>query len=64
MTVLPEINRVNYFKELPFYNKPIERPKIKQLKNIDLLAEMPFYEQLSVTKLNQTFSRECNVVQS
>ena len=55
MTVLPEINRVNYFTELPFYNKAIERPKIKQLKNIDLLAEMPFYEQLSVTKLNQTF---------
>ena len=55
MSVFPEINRVNYFKELPFYNKPIERPKIKQLKNIDLLAEMPFYEQLSVTKLNQTF---------
>ena len=55
MTVLPQINRVNYFKELPFYDKPIERPKIKQLKNIDLLAEMPFNEQLSLTKLNQAF---------
>ena len=55
MSVLPEINRVNYFKELPFYSKPIERPKIKQLKNVDLLAVMPFNEQLSVTKLNQAF---------
>ena len=27
----------NYFKELPFYNKPIERP-IKRLKNIDSLV--------------------------
>ena len=33
---------VDYFKELPFYNKPIEKPKIKRLKNIDQLAELPF----------------------
>ena len=35
---------VDYFKELPFYNKPIENSKIKHLKNIDRLAELPFYE--------------------
>ena len=44
---------VDYFKELPFYNKPIEKPKVKHLKNIDQLAETPFYEQLSVIKTNQ-----------
>ena len=33
---------VDYFKELPFYNKHIEKPKIKCLKNIDLLSELPF----------------------
>ena len=35
MTVLSNINNingVNHFKELPFYNKPIEKPRIKQLK--------------------------------
>ena len=26
---------VDYFKELPFHNKPIEKPKVKHLKNID-----------------------------
>ena len=46
---------VDYFKELPFYNKPIEKPKVKHLKNIDQLAEIPFYEQLSVIKTNQAF---------
>ena len=45
---------INYFKELPFYNKPIERP-IKRLKNIDTLVELPFYEQLSVIKTDQAF---------
>ena len=29
-----------YIKELPFYNKHIEKPKIKRLKNIDLLSEL------------------------
>ena len=24
-----------YFKELPFYSKPIEKVKVKRLKNID-----------------------------
>ena len=30
------------FKEIPFYNRPIEKPNIKRLKNIDLSAELPF----------------------
>ena len=45
---------INYFKERPFYNKPIERP-IKRLKNIAPLVELPFYEQLSVIKIDQAF---------
>ena len=55
MVVLSEINRVNYFKELPFYNKPIKNPKTKRLTDINLLAELPFYEQLSIIKTNQAF---------
>ena len=59
MTVLSKIkshsDAVDYFKELPFYNKPIEKPKVKRLKNIDRLAELPFYEQLSVIKTDQAF---------
>ena len=46
----------NYFKELPFYNKPIEKP-IKHLKNINPLLELPFYEQLSITKTGQAFKQ-------
>ena len=43
---------VDYFKKLPFYNKYIEKPKNKRLKNIDLLSERPFYEKLNVAKTN------------
>ena len=59
MAVLSKVkshsDAVDYFKELPFYNKPIEKPKVTRLKNIDRLAELPFYEQVNVIKTNQTF---------
>ena len=42
---------INYFKELPFYNTCIGKPKNKCLKNIDLLSELPFYEELTVKRL-------------
>ena len=55
MAVLPKTkshsDAADYFKELPFYNKSI----VKLLKNIDQLAELPFYEQLSVIKTTQAF---------
>ena len=54
-TIKPHSDAVDYFKELPFYNKPIEKPEVKHLKNIDRLAELPFYEQLSVIKTDQAF---------
>ena len=52
MTILTNIN---YFKELPFCNEPIEKPKIKRLKNNNLLAELPFFVQPSIIKTNQAF---------
>ena len=46
MAVLPKIiphsDAVGYFKELSFYSKPIKKPKVKRLKNIDQLVELPF----------------------
>ena len=56
MTVLSKIETVEHFKGLPFYNEFIEKPKIKCLKNVDLLAEQTFYEQLSIIKANQAFT--------
>ena len=47
---------IDYFKELPFYNKPIKKPKVKRLKDIDQLIELPFYEQLDLIKTDEAFS--------
>ena len=53
--IKPYSDAIDYFKKLPFYNKPIKKPKVKRLKNIDRLAELPFYEQLGVIKTDQAF---------
>ena len=53
MTVL---SKIDYFKELPFYNVSVDKPKIKRLSDINLLAELPFHDQLSIIKTDQEFS--------
>ena len=61
MTALKKVEShpdvVAYYKKLPFYNKHIEKPKIKRLKNIELYSELPFYEKLNVIKTNHGFRR-------
>ena len=59
MTALKKVKShpdvVEYFKELLLYKKHIEKPKIKRLKNIDLLSELPFYDELNVIKTDDAF---------
>ena len=54
MTALKKVKShsdvVDYFKELLFYNKDIRKPKIKLLKNIDLLSKLPFCKKLNLIK--------------
>ena len=54
--IKPHPDAVDYFEQLPFYNKPINKPKVKRLKNNDRLAELPFYKQLDVIKTDQAFT--------
>ena len=42
-----------YFK----YFLSIEKPKIKKLSNIELLHELPFYDELSITEVSKAFKR-------
>ena len=42
-------------KMLPFYNVLIKKPKIKGLKNIDLLHELLFYDELNIHEMSEAF---------
>ena len=44
------------FQVLPFYNTFIEKPEIKKLSSVELLQELPFYDELSIVKNNSAFS--------
>ena len=46
---------VGYFKEFSIYNKYIDKPNMKCLNNIDLLSELPFYEELNIIKTDLAF---------
>ena len=37
------------FQASPFYNTFIEKPKVKKLNNVELLKELPFYDELNKT---------------
>ena len=54
--IKPHSGALDCFKELPFCNKLIKKPKVKRLKNTAWLAELPFYEQLSVIKTDEAFT--------
>ena len=41
----------HYFKYFLLNNVLIEKPKIKHLSNIELLHELPFYDELSVVEI-------------
>ena len=45
------------FQKLPFCNVLIEKPRIKRLKNIVLLHELSFYDELSIEKISKAFTR-------
>ena len=45
----------NIFQVLPFYNTFIEKPEIEKLSNVELIQELPFYDELSIVKLQIHF---------
>ena len=49
------------FQKFSFYNTFIEKPKIKHLKNMDLLHELPFYDELNIEKISKGFGRYAKI---
>ena len=45
------------FQTLPFCNVLIGKPEIRKLSNVELLHELPFYDELSVAEIPKAFKR-------
>ena len=46
----------NIFQVLPFYNTFIEKPEIENLSNVELIQELPFYDELSIKNQSDIFN--------
>ena len=57
MSLWDEKEAKRLFQKFPFFNAFIEKPRIKHLKNIDLLHELPFYNELSIKQVSKAFKR-------
>ena len=44
------------FRILPFFNTYIEKPEVKKLNNVELLKELPFYDELNFVKNKAAFN--------
>ena len=45
----------NLLKQLPFYKQAIKKPCIKKLSNQELLRELPYYDDINISKTERTF---------
>ena len=44
--------RKKIFKELSFYNAPIDKSKTKKrITNVEILHELPFYDELKIAQI-------------
>ena len=44
------------FQFFPFYNTFIDKPDVKKLINVELLKELPFYDELSIVRNKTAFN--------
>ena len=55
MSFLDTKDAKGLFQEPPFYNVLIEKLKMKHLKNIDLLPELSFNDELNILQISKAF---------
>ena len=48
MSSLDEHEIKRLLKEIPFYNVLTEKLKIKKLSNVEMLHELPLYDELNI----------------
>ena len=45
-----QLSTKNLLQEQPFYKQPIKKPRIKLLSNQELLCELPFYDDINISR--------------
>ena len=56
MIVSSQGNNINLLEQLPFYGKTI-KPRVKKLSNFELLLELPFYDEIDISRKERAFKK-------
>ena len=55
-------NNINFLEQLPFYEKTI-KPRVKKLRNFELLRELPFYDEINISRKERAFKKYAETYQ-
>ena len=47
----------------PFYKQPINKPHVKKLSNLELLRELPFYDEINISREEKAFKKYAETCQ-
>ena len=54
---IKQSNTKKLLQKQPFYKQPIKKLGIKKLKNYELLRELPFYDDINISRKEKTFKQ-------
>ena len=55
-------NNINLLEQLPYYGKTI-KPRVKKLSNFELLRELPFYNNINISRKERAFKKYAETYQ-
>ena len=56
-TKIKQLTTKKLLEEQPFYKQPIKNPRVKKLRNFELLHELPCYDDINISRKERAFRR-------
>ena len=54
---IKQLSTKKLLSEQPFYKQPIKNPRVKKLRNFELLRELPLYDDIKILRKERAFNR-------
>ena len=52
---IKQLSTKKLLSKQPFYKEPIKKPCVKKLRKLELLRELPFYDDISISRKERSF---------
>ena len=54
---IKQLSTKKLLSEQPFYKQPIKNSRIRKIRNFELLRELPFYDDINISRKERAFRR-------